>query len=319
MATTIQIVVAGILLLAWIWALGRPLAGSVTRSDYRSLDHRPPPQQRRRVPSASEVAVEENPETGNGDAARPADPVVGWRDTSRQWLHRPAEAWRRQLMLATVFAVFASFLLAIALRGSFIALFALMVLVLVIHLGVASLVGRRMLEVERAAAVRVAQRRVPRASGMSIRADRVGDLLNSPGELTDEEDPFAVAAELASQLRLDAESETSPVDPGATSDPGGGEGSGRHDLVVDDAGVSDRAAEGEDTEPDNAEDDDPEPDNTDPLDIPDDTADPDSEPIFRRAAKDEPARSRRKAKPIYIESQLDEDGGGLRPRAVNEQ
>ena len=53
----------------------------------------------------------------------------------------------------------------------------------------------------------------------------------------------------------------------------------------------------------------------------DDAADgDDSELIFRRAAKDEPSRLRRKAKPIYIESQLDEeDDTGFRARAVNEQ
>ncbi|MEL7156781.1 MAG: hypothetical protein AAFN30_09305, partial [Actinomycetota bacterium] len=42
--------------------------------------------------------------------------------------------------------------------------------------------------------------------------------------------------------------------------------------------------------------------------------DPDA--IFRRAAKDEPPRPRRKPKAIYIESQLDDEPGD-EPRAVN--
>ena len=178
MATTIQIVVAGVLLLAWIWALGRPMAGSVTQSDYRNLDRRPSRTGRSsRAETGVEPGLDAEAEVGVGDLGD-AEEVVPLVATMRAWLWRPAAAWRRQLLLATMFASFVSFLLAIALRGSFVLLFLLMASLLIVHLAVAAMVGGRMMAAERAVMVRRAQQYVPRSGGMSIRADRVGDLLH---------------------------------------------------------------------------------------------------------------------------------------------
>ncbi|MCP4227912.1 MAG: hypothetical protein GY773_31585, partial [Actinomycetia bacterium] len=196
MATTIQIVVAGALLLAWIWALGRPLAGSIVSSDYRQLDN-----------GQAESATNESADRashGIGDST-----VVA---TFIEWARRPAAAWRRQLMLATMFASFASFLLAIALRGSFVLLFALMMTILFVHIFVAAYIGGRMLSVERAIFVQAAKKKVQRSGGISIRAERAGAQTPPSSSADGESDEqselvrgsgsaaFDVAAELASQL-----------------------------------------------------------------------------------------------------------------------
>lgn len=322
MATTIQLVVAGVLLLAWIWALGRPLAGTVSQSDYRDVAR----DRRRRshpvmgeyaaqalevdqvevdqvevVESTSEVKVGVTVPEEAGERLEPTfdgedfdgfyERDASWTATFMDWLHRPADAWRRQLMLATMLAAFASFLLAVALKGRFVILFLLMLGVLVVHLVMATYIGSRMLAVERAQAVQERKRRrqiLPPATGAAIRAQRASEASledDQPEEVRveedaepdplDEDDPFAVAAALASEL-----SATTP-EPAETTTPPPSE-PGPADPVP--------AGDGEDAGPD---------------------------AIFRRAAKDEPRWRRPRSRPTYIESQLDEDGPD-RPRAVNE-
>ena len=298
MATTIQIVVAGALLLAWIWALGRPLTGSVSSSDYRRIDNQP------------DGLVTDS--AAGRYVRRIRKSAFGIRFL--EWAHRPAVAWRRQLMLATMFATFASFLLAIALRGTYVLLFIMMVTILVIHLIVAASIGSRMLRVERAVSVRAAKRRVQRPGGIAIRAERAG--VQSSTSSTDDEDAeghaeldsdsdrdaFDVAAELASQL---AETATPVVPP----------------LVIDDELTETVVPSADGLETGTAE---ATVTASDPVAGTSEggrTDEVEAEPIFRRAAKDKPARgrARRKAKPIYIESQLDEDDDEPRAKAVNEQ
>ena len=324
MATTIQIVVAGVLLLAWIWVLGRPLmASTATGSDYRNLDRT------------------------SDDRAKPVGPEADDRlsrfRSVADWLRRPGVAWRRQLMLATMFASFASFLLAIALRGRFVVLFLLMTAILGVHLIVASFIGSRMLAAERAVAVTAAKKRVQRSFGMSIRAEQVGLLNASTDEALDStadsvnsesrSTAFAVAAELASQLATDqhgpvteqgseppaaeavVEEDESAVASGMESSDGS-ESDAPADTAPGNEATADVADGAQDTDGDaeRAQD-----THGDAEDVEDGADSSGPESIFRRATKDEPARERHQAKPIYIESQLDEEGEGFAIKAADQQ
>ena len=186
MATTIQILVAGSLLLAWVWVLGRPLVGggTVRRSDYRDLDR--------------------------DFVARPGTEVAPPRQIQAivaRWGRWEPEARRRQLMLATMFALFASFLLAIAFRGIFVSMFLLMVGVFAFHVAVASYLGARLIEDRRATFVAHAKRSVRLETGtISIKAHRVGP--DQPEVVSSD----AVLDAAASQASIDAE----PTGPGVT-------------------------------------------------------------------------------------------------------
>lgn len=302
METTIQIIVAGALLLAWIWVLGRPLVAPQGRSrlvggtaSYQ--DHVAPP-------------VEQ---AADGSDLLDFRPSRGRRilEAWKSWLHRPAEVWRRQLLLASMLAVFASFLLAIALRNDFLLLFGLMMIGLAIHLLLAVFVGSRMVAADRAVAVAAAKRKVA-APGILIRAAPVADLsagsesapvaadesVQAPEDDTSES-AFDLAAEMASEL--DGAEVTEPVDEAALVS----------DLIESEWGGSIEA--GSEAGADNS-------DGASPQDG-DESTDSGSgsagEPIFRRAAKDEPTRSKRTAEAIYIESQLDETGDVPEAKVVN--
>lgn len=303
METTIQIIVAGALLLAWIWVLGRPLVA---------------PQGRSRLVGGT--ASYQNHVAPPVERSADGSDLLDFRPSRRRrvleawklWLHRPADVWRRQLLLASMLAVFASFLLAIALRNDFILLFGLMMIGLAIHLVLAVFVGARMVSADRAVVVAAAKRKVP-APGMSIRAAQVADISAEPTPVVSEEavenletegtetsgSAFDLAAEMASEL--DGADVTEPVDEAALvsdlieSEWGGSVGPGSKAGPEDGDGATPQ--EGDEATASASE-----------------SAD---EPIFRRAAKDEPSRSRRTAEAIYIESQLDEAGDFPEAKAVN--
>lgn len=325
MATTIQIIVAGTLLLAWIWVLGRPLMSSRTPSAYEEFLARHPERAGRTAPQpAAGTAGAESSAT----PAIPSQAAPGWINLARRWWYRPAHVWRRQLLLATMLATFVSFFLAVALRNSlgntFLYLFAMMVFGLVLHLGIAAYVGGRMLQANRAVAVRTVQAQV-RPGGMAIRAEQVGGgaagsrrpILQDDGDVSlfefdaadelEADSAFNLAADIASALEHDERAgvidEVAEVNELIESEWGGEPETPPAPVAGD--------AEAPPT-PDPASATDPTADETEA----DPAFDPDGEPIFRRAAKDEPPRPKRKPKPIYIESQLDDEPGGG-PKAVN--
>ncbi len=315
MATAIQIFVAGALLVAWIWVLGRPLlSGSDKRRAYDDLDR--PIHERPGFDSLPDGEADEFGPFGGefGWAGRAAVAATG---PPRRWWHQPVEVRRRQMMLATLLATFLAFFLAVAFKGLFIGLFGLMTIGLVVHLVVASWIGSRIEADRRAVVVSHAKRRVPaRAGGMAIHAPRATELPEAP--LTaDPVEPSSVVSDLIDQAwgrddepadslrapsvrapRVDAASDDgAPVTPSARADrsvssdvapeprpPADGL------LVEGPLGDQPPADEHADADADRASVAEPGP----------------AEPIFTRAAKDRRARSRRKAQPIYIESQLDE-------------
>jgi len=329
MATTIQIAVFGALLLAWVWALSRPMAAqSRADSDYCHLD--------------SAVADSAGVGDDSGDRRQLG---LGLVAMLRRRFGCSGLAWRRQLMLATMFAAFFSFFLAIALRGRFVTLFLVMLVLLVVHLAVAVYVGSRMLAVERARAVQLAKKRVRPPAGISIRAERAGFLplegsleagSKSLRELEREQaaaaSAFDVAAELAAMLdkvaptpETTVESLKEELDSVAAASE-----AVESEVAVSGATTSgaleSEVAESEVAESAVAESKPVAPETPPPPPPPDDAetttattaTDDEREPIFRQAAKDKRRRSRRQAKPIYIESQLD-DGETLPARAVNDQ
>ena len=123
--------------------LGRPLLGGLRPSDTE-------------WPGDAAGEQEGDPEFWE------VEPVgrFGWHG----WRQRSPVARRRQALLATMFATFASFLLAVALRGRFVWLLGLMVFTLAVHLGIASHLGGRMLRA-RAEARRAGLGRQPAVGG----------------------------------------------------------------------------------------------------------------------------------------------------------
>ncbi|MEZ5409651.1 MAG: hypothetical protein R2761_16605 [Acidimicrobiales bacterium] len=156
MGTAVQVAVAAGLALAWIWVLGRPLLGGFRPSD---------------AEWAAGVAPDD-PDGGGDPDFWEVEPVgrFGWHG----WRQRSPVARRRQALLATMFATFASFLLALALRGRFVWLFGLMVFTLAVHLAIASYLGGRMLRAREEArrAGRVRQPAAPAPS--SVLASAIG-------------------------------------------------------------------------------------------------------------------------------------------------
>lgn len=157
MGTAVQVAVAAGLALAWIWVLGRPLLGGFRPSE---------------AEWAAGVAPED-PDGGGDPDFWDIEPVgrFGWHG----WRQRSPVARRRQALLATMFATFASFLLAVALRGRFVWLFGLMLVTLAVHLAIASYLGGKMLrareEARRAGRARAAQ---PAVATSSVLASAIG-------------------------------------------------------------------------------------------------------------------------------------------------
>jgi hypothetical protein len=291
MVTAIQLIAAGVLLVAWLWALGRPVAAGKAGTPW-SEEHG-----RGQLDSSERDSGGARRST-IGNALRLPRQLTPWR-------RRPLVYRRRQLMLATMFAAFGSFFLAVALRGRFFQLFLLMMAVLIGHLGVASHVGSKLVRLERARRVAAARSR-RRSGGPAIRAPQAGlgfdpsrlafdipmpeDLVPPSHGVFDQprRSPFSVAMELASLLE-----NTDELDRAADAN--------RifvSDLIEHEWGSgSDADGGGNEAEPAETQ---------------------ASEPIFTRAAKRRRSRSRRKSRPIHIHSHLDEADGVPRKRAVND-
>ncbi len=126
-SSTLQFVVAGSLIAAWAWMLGRPILTNLFRRSRRdSVGH-----------FRYQQAVLSQP-MGEQPRSR------SWSDRPRpfaDWRAQSVERRRLQLMLGFSLATFTSLLLAIALRGSFIRLFALMAVTFVAYIGVAVYIG----------------------------------------------------------------------------------------------------------------------------------------------------------------------------------
>ncbi|MGF1597665.1 MAG: hypothetical protein ACFCVK_12175 [Acidimicrobiales bacterium] len=172
MATTIQLVVAGALLVAWIWVLGRPLvSGTITRSNYADLD-------RTYLARPADRAGLRADDDDDDVSPQPTD-GLGLR-VSRWWTGWDLYARRRQMVMATMIAAFVAFFLAIAFHRAFgrlfVWLFLLMIGVMVTALLVASARGARMVAAERSRAVATAKRQV-RPGTIAIRAPRAGSIL----------------------------------------------------------------------------------------------------------------------------------------------
>ncbi len=319
MATTIQLTIAGVLLLAWIWVLGRPLL-SRRPTAYEEFRARHP---ERDLPPAAPA-----PKRGGGRVA----------EALRVWWRRPPEVWRRQFLLATMLATFVSFLLAIALRATmgytFVWLFLMMVVGLVAHVGYAAFVGSRMVDAQRQVAAQMARSRINPGS-ITIRAGQAGGVLEPgpvPGDLAFadpafddsgfDSSAFDAAADIAAALEaagpgrsIDQVAEVNDLIEQAWEPDVEVEVEVDRievDRMIDDTPVAEAEGDGPDaTGADRSEE-----TGADPV-TDGEEADPSgADSLFRRAAVDEPSRSRRRPKPIYIESQLDEDPGDG-PRAVN--
>lgn len=314
MIAVIQIVVAGGLLLAWVWVLGRPLiSGSHDRDRYDDLD----------------IPFHERNGLVGADLDRPVFDDIGVSVVRRalrsvfapvrRWWRQPIVVRRRQMMLATIFASFVAFLLAVALRGLYVWLFAMMSTLLAAHLLMAAWVGAQITEARRTVQVARIKRRVgARAGGMEIRAPRATDLPGS--ELVVEP---VLAASVVSDLidqawrsdhsLPDAAPDRPAVEPPVETETETGVGTETEtEQPTDTAPAADEPASS--TEPP------PEPATPSPPEeaVAVDTTAAGTEPIFTRAAKDRRSRFRRKAKPIYIESQLDESDEIVPARAVND-
>lgn len=284
MAATIQIVVAGGLLLAWIWVLGRPLtAGSAPESDHQRLDREP------------ELDPDYDPTFwGSVGTIRPR-----WAERVVAWLDRPATAWRRQLMLATMIAALVAFFLAVAFRGRppFLALFLLMIGVLTAHIVVATVIGNRILASQRAVVVAGEKLKVQPAA-MTIRADKVA------AQVTEPESVFDTAAALASELndgrRIDEAAVVSDLIDEAWSEPEPQPEPEAEEPTAEEP-VAEQPAAKKSTKAKKKK---KAKGNTGPR-------------LFRRPGSGTKAKSSQTARPIYIESQLDEEDG--LPPAVNDQ
>jgi hypothetical protein len=295
MAFVIQIVVAGLMLVAWVWLLGRPAL------------------------SAAASASSADRHEGDGD-------IDFWgRDSSwrrvtaktgrlgKWWWGMPVERRRRQLLLATMIATFVSFFLAIALKGRFGYLFVMMLTLLVAHLAIASRVGSRLVRDQRARAHAAAVARAQVTTNpedIHIRATGVVTLLG-PEDEAETIGVTSYVSDLISEAWADEPSSDGAERAAAESDLAS-------QLEWADEASSEPSSSGlaETTTVPAAE--------AEPVDEP--TAEKPAaraiERIFTRAAKDgrTAGRGRRKPQPIHIESDLDDDLDLQRPaaKAVNQ-
>ncbi len=127
-----NLVVAGILVVAWLYVLGRPVLSKISylvrrmRSSDGGIDYRRPS-----VRSLGLILLQ---------------PMFG---PVRNWRSQGLFARRRQLLIALAAMTIASCALAIVLRGPFLVLAATVALALVLYLGVAIQIGGRLVRRER--------------------------------------------------------------------------------------------------------------------------------------------------------------------------
>ena len=324
MSSTLQFVVAGALIVAWVWMLGRPILTNLFRRSRRD--------------SVGYFRYQQAVLSQQGGPRRRSSLL--WEDRPRPllyWRSQQLEQRRLQTMLGFAIATFISMLLAIALRGVFVRLFLVVGICFVLYLCVAAYIGaaqlRRQLEVRSTQGMYTAKRADPQAQvhgtveqapglragfdrlepeASEVLTDRPGSVLfpaaeDNSLELYDEASAFYDDAffepipELTFEpLNLDA-SQVDPSQPQPVPLFGEDSAVANEELFEadDDEAIEVIAAEPSDQEP---------PANDEPER---------SEPTFMAAPvqRQRPPK-RSKARPIYIESQLDE--GDEQTKAVND-
>lgn len=128
-SAVLQFLLAGALVVAWIWMLGRPLLTMLARRSRRdSVGHF-----RYQQAALGHTVGVDRPERLTSTVLRP---FVDWRA-------QPLEQRRLQVLLAGAIATFSSVLLAIALRGVYVRLFVIMAIGFSAHVLVAAWIGAR--------------------------------------------------------------------------------------------------------------------------------------------------------------------------------
>lgn len=279
----IQFLVAGTLVVAWTWMLGRPLLSRLAPKPHR----RPAARADHGAEGGAAGGIElAGPVMGGHRLVdRLSHPIGGWRS-------QPIERRRLQVLLGFAFATFAASLLAIAVRGPFVRLFLLMAACFCLHLIVAAYIGSRQLR-----AVEVARRHrvIQEAAARARRTDRViqpreeaaapdVDLVGGLGGGLFDEGFFEPIPELGARTAdgvpvttgrsiFDPRPEAEPAPAGTTGGPVGEE--------------SDEAGERVD------------------------------QPTFKVAPRPSPSPPRRtRGRPIYVEPRVEVDDGAI--RAVND-
>ncbi|MEM7273980.1 MAG: hypothetical protein AAF547_12925 [Actinomycetota bacterium] len=353
-SSTLQFIVAGALIAAWAWMLGRPvLINLVRRSRRDSVGHF------RYQQAVLGRPLDQDPAPRRSVLRTAVAPV-------RAWWRQPIERRRLQIMLAFAFATFASMLLAIALRGGAVRLFLTMLGAFLCYLCYAALIGAAQLRraeaarhgrADRAATDRRVERRGSTADRYR-RSARTADLARGWEPAAEEPlvEPLTPAAAVDGEVWFDEEAASRPVeddiDARFEDEPDGPDlwddgdlgrfGTGQFDedffrpipeLRLDSPDPIETAEEAGPVSPgDDGRDvseDQPvavgvgSPDVL-PVDEPidqlidepaaglddergEEMLDDDAEPTFTTPPVGRPRTNRRKARPIYIESSLDED------------
>ncbi|MEM9561896.1 MAG: hypothetical protein AAGA93_04725 [Actinomycetota bacterium] len=175
-SAVLQFLVAGALAVAWIWMLGRPLLTMLVRRTRRdSVDHF------RYQQAALGRSVGLDDDFDHLQQLARFHPIADWRA-------QPLHQRRLQLLLGSGLATFIASLLAIALRGTFVRLFLVMTILLTVHLLVAALIGSRELRNQEAEA---AKRAAGRPASPEAAAARTATPANPPDPMPAEDDLLA--------------------------------------------------------------------------------------------------------------------------------
>jgi hypothetical protein len=279
-----QFLVAGALAVAWIWMLGRPLLTMLARRSRRdSVGHFRHQQAVLGRSIGVDVPV-------RSPWLRALRPVAEWRS-------QPVERRRLQLLLGFAIASFVAALLAIALRGVFVRLFLVMAIGLVVHLLVGAWIGARELRAGEADQIRralLADERPAESGGRPVARNDTGPAIDELGDGLFDEAFFEPIPEFE---RLRSPGPPIPDDPPAPQE---GTGSPPVEPAAATGVIPDLPGDQEDapvTEP-----------------VADQTG---PEPTFTTPRRERHRPPRRpKARPIYIESELDDGDGTI--RAVND-
>lgn len=159
-SAVLQFLLAGALVVAWIWMLGRPLLAMLARRSRRdSVGHF-----RYQQAALGHTVDVDRPVGLTSTLLRP---FLDWRD-------QPLGQRRLQVLLAGAMATFTSALLAIALRGVYIRLFLIMTLAFGVHLLIAAWIGARELRAQDAELRRrTIDDATRRAAGRSVTVSRI--------------------------------------------------------------------------------------------------------------------------------------------------
>ncbi len=151
--STLQYAIAGLLGIAWVWMLGRPLLISALKKSRRnSIGYY-------REQQAALASAGEYPEPELSFWERRPRPVSTWLD-------QPTEKRRLQTLLGSASATFGTLLLAIALKGIFWSLFIVAAICLAVYISFAAYVGASRLRHHEA------QNRVRRQAAISAEQER---------------------------------------------------------------------------------------------------------------------------------------------------